>query len=96
MDQNDTEHRLEAMKFFQGERGERNEIFANLRDSSEKAAYLVETSDIPIGNDVAESIASYAEGISRASGKPQADIEKQIRKYLQERSWARQDGREPE
>jgi hypothetical protein len=96
MDHSDTENIPEAMRFFQGKRGEPNETFEKLRDAEEKVAYLIAKYDIPQGNDVAEAIANYSEGISRGRDEPQAAIEKQIRKYLKERSWERKDGREPE
>ena len=94
MDHSDNEHLPEAMRFFQKKDGKPNEIFENLRNPAEKAAYTIAKVDMPLGNDVKEAIANYAEGISRSSDKPKVAIEKQIRKYLKEHSWEREEGRE--
>jgi hypothetical protein len=94
MDRSDNEHLPEAMRFFQGKGGKPNEILENLRNAEEKVAYLISKYDIPEGNNVAEAIANYAEGIGRGRTEPQAAIEKRIRKYLKERSWEREEGRE--
>jgi hypothetical protein len=94
VDHSDNEHLPEAMRFFQKKDGKPNETFEKLRNAEEKVAYLIAKYEIPQGYDVAESIASYAEGIGRGRTEPQAAIKKRIRKYLKERSWEREEGRE--
>jgi hypothetical protein len=89
------QERRAALQFFRGATSKPNETMKTLRNGAERAADIIATCEIPRGEDLNETIANYAEGMSRANGKSQKYNEKQIRKYLKARSWERDEDREP-
>ena len=83
-----------SIDFFKGAKSEPSETWKKLRNGAEKAAYTIATGGLLEDDNLHEAIANFAEGISQVSGKSQKYHEKQIRKYLKERSWEREEGRE--
>ena len=95
MDQDNHKRDDSPIKFFQGPKGKPDETMEKLRDGAERIAYLVSTGDILPDEPQDNAIRNYAEGISSANGKPRWYNEAQIRKYMKEKSWERDDEREP-
>jgi hypothetical protein len=89
------QERRAAPQFFEGATGKPDETLKSLRNGAERAAHMIATCDIPRGEDLDKTIANYAEGMSSANGKSQTYNERQIRKYLKQRSWERDEDREP-
>jgi hypothetical protein len=89
------QERRAAPQFFKGAKSQPNETLITLRNGAERVAHTIAICEIPMGCDLNETIANYAEGMSRANGKPPKHNERQVRKYLKERSWERDEAREP-